>query len=407
MSKRSNKEINKMSEMRKKYEELYLGGNRQTSIKRTPLTQEENKIIDSVISTVEEKVKELKDMQNYSHKEKRKVIWEIISETKQVQKYDLPIEKAKKLYELMYEIHLYEIHGLAKDELESMNYNLYVQRGVCANKFLNAIEYEQDKTNNIEELQRLNTIIIGDLAKEKNAFVGVLKNKIEYKILKTQQQNMINAGKNDIPENIKSIIENLVNGNVDINKSNIVISEEAKQRVESKPKTKFSLTEEQEKVQIYNQIRTAIIENSDEYNIQNPESTIYKMHELCGGELGLSIRAVVRNLMDRKEFETAKRVCRNCLKNHKEVNGVVVSINNLRTEIKNAEVGDIVLRAINSKGTYEQDNTNFELIEKGLAIGNVQPSAVSLGKSKDGCRNITLADIWENKEKETKNHKSR
>jgi len=189
MSKRSNKETNKMDEMRKKYEELYLGCNREKSIKRTPLTQEENKILDSVISTVQEKVKELKDMQNYSHKEKRKVIWEIISETKQVQKYDLPIEKAKKLYELMYEINLYEIHGLAKDELESMNYNLYVQRGVCANKFLNAIEYEQDKTNDIEELHRLNTIIIGNLAKEKNAFVGVLKNRIEHKILKTQQQD--------------------------------------------------------------------------------------------------------------------------------------------------------------------------------------------------------------------------
>ena len=45
-------------------------------------------------------------------------------------------------------------------------------------------------------------------------------------------------------------------------------------------------------------------------------------------------------------------------------------------------------------GTYEEEKSYFELIEKGLKMGNVKLGAVSLGKSQDGLRTITLADIW-------------
>ena len=63
-------------------------------------------------------------------------------------------------------------------------------------------------------------------------------------------------------------------------------------------------------------------------------------------------------------------------------------------EIKNDEIGDIVLKAINLNGTYEKEKECFELIEKGLNMGNVNLRAVSLGKTQDGLKNITLADIW-------------
>ena len=45
-------------------------------------------------------------------------------------------------------------------------------------------------------------------------------------------------------------------------------------------------------------------------------------------------------------------------------------------------------------GTEREERTYFELIEKGIKMGNIKLSAISLGKSQDGLRNITLADIW-------------
>lgn len=44
-------------------------------------------------------------------------------------------------------------------------------------------------------------------------------------------------------------------------------------------------------------------------------------------------------------------------------------------------------------GTEEEERRYFELIEKGLKMGNVKLGSISLGKSKDGLRTITLADI--------------
>ena len=71
----------------------------------------------------------------------------------------------------------------------------------------------------------------------------------------------------------------------------------------------------------------------------------------------------------------------------------------LRKEIRNEEIGDAVLKGINMDGTLEEQNAYYELIEKGLKQGNVKLGAVCLGKSEDGLRTITLADIWTEKEK--------
>ena len=69
-------------------------------------------------------------------------------------------------------------------------------------------------------------------------------------------------------------------------------------------------------------------------------------------------------------------------------------IRKLRKQIRNEEISDIVLKGLNMNGTEREERTYFELIEKGIKMGNIKLGAVSLGKSQDGLRNITLADIW-------------
>ena len=45
------------------------------------------------------------------------------------------------------------------------------------------------------------------------------------------------------------------------------------------------------------------------------------------------------------------------------------------------------------RGTLEEENKTFELIETGLRRANIKPGAIFLGKNLDGTKSITLADI--------------
>ena len=49
---------------------------------------------------------------------------------------------------------------------------------------------------------------------------------------------------------------------------------------------------------------------------------------------------------------------------------------------------------INMNGSEEEEIANYQIIEKGLEMGNIKLDTVVLGKSKDGLRTITLADVW-------------
>ena len=147
------------------------------------------------------------------------------------------------------------------------------------------------------------------------------------------------------------------------------------------------------------QIRTALEERTEQYNITNPETTIYQLHDLCGSSLNLSVSSVVENLINSKEFEKAKKVYAkfNTESQTQEYSDSMVAI---RKKIRNAEIGDMVLRGIKENGNAMQDANYFELIEKGLKQGYVNMRTIYLGKSQSGLINITLADVWPNKEKE-------
>ena len=135
------------------------------------------------------------------------------------------------------------------------------------------------------------------------------------------------------------------------------------------------------------------MEKSEQYNIENPEKTIMLMEELNNGKIELAVRTVVKNLINRKEFEKAKEVYKKFSSKDKE-SSLSIYIRDLKKEIRNNEIGDFVLRGINMKGTPEEKSKFIELIEKGIRQKNINLDAVPLGKSQDGLKNITLADIW-------------
>lgn len=391
IEKRNNYAHTRLEEMRQKYKQLFFKSNKVEIELPKQLSQQEIELIENVIKIVGEKIKEIQLLPN---REKVKVADDIVLELKKIEKYQLSIMQAEELYKL---INSEELKRINIREITKVDSPMNRKRREIAEQLGNAIEFKQYEIEDIEELKVLERKITTEMLRE-NPVLMTTKNKLSNKISTIKQKKTMDRIRVDIPTNIESIITDLVNGNIDIKEANKIINEEARRRVESKPKTRFSLTEEQEKKQILIQIRTAIIEKADKYKIKNPEMVILKLEELSDGETNLALRTVIKNLIEREEFEEAKRFCDKYYKEAKEKykeNEFTKYIRGLRNEIRNAEIGNIVLTAINMKGTIEEERMYFELIDKGLKMGNVKLGAISLGKSKDGLKNITLADIWE------------
>ena len=376
-----------MKQMRERYEKLFFRSNK-TGVKiPNTLQKQDVELINSVIAEIEEIVDKIKEL---SKKERKKGASYIIEKLKKIEKYQLTIEQAEKLYYLLESETLKKLNLTSTDKID---YYMNKNRKAILKKLSTAIDIAQNQTEELEELKALERKLTMRMQQDSQIVVGGIKSKLRNKISKINQQQVIDRIRNDVPVNIEQIIKELANGTLDIQTANEIIEKEAKRRVESKPKTRFALTEEQETRQILIQIKTALMEKPEQYNIEKPEITIMQIQELCGGELEQAIRTVVKNLTGTKDFERAKEVCDKFSSKDKE-SPLSKYITKLRKEIRNEEIGDIVLKGINMSGTYEEEKEYFELIKKGLKMGNIKLGAVSLGESQDGLRTITLADIW-------------
>lgn len=261
-----------------------------------------------------------------------------------------------------------------------------------ARKIVQNIDIAQYQTEDIEELKKLEKLLKSPIL-QRNPITAGTSIKVKNKINKIKQQEAINRIKKETTRDIELIIIELAKGTLDVEKAMQIIEQEAHKRVESKPKNKFTLTEEQEKRQIIFKIQKVLKEKTEQYYIENPETTIIKLSELNNGEIEQSIGTVVKNLERKKDFGRAKEICDKFL-HKKEAKTLPKYINGLKKEIQNAEVGDMVLKVINTETTYEEEIMCFNLIEKGLRCGNINLRAISLGRSQDGKKTITLADIW-------------
>lgn len=386
----------KMQQMRERYKKLYFTSNKIEVKQPKELPRQKVEQIKSVIAEIEEIVESIKELPK---KERRKEVNAILTKLKQIEEYQLTIEQAEKLHYILQSEELKKLNSSITDKID---FYMNRSRKIIIKKLAEAIDIAQAQSDELEELKGLERKLTMGMQQNNQIVVGAVRSRIGNKISKIIQQKAIDRIRNDIPEDIEFIIREIAKGTLDVQIANEIIDKEAKKRMKGKPKNKFSLTEEQEKRQILIQIRTVLIEKSEQYHIENPEKTILQIKELCGGELEQAIRTVVKNLTNVKDFERAKEVC-NRFSSKDNERLLPTCIRDLRKQIRNDEISDIVLKGINMKGTEREERTYFELIEKGLKMGNIKLGAVSLGKSQDGLKNITLADIWAD---ENQNEKS-
>ena len=374
----------KMEKMRENYNRIFLESKKDEFKEVKKISQEEINIINSKLAEIEEKIGEMKEL---SKQERRKETRDILSKAKEIENYQLTVEQAEKLLFLMQSEELKNLSLSSTDKIDA-----YINRykKLAIKKLAEAIDTAQSQTEEIEELKCLEKKLTIKMAQKNPIVVGTVKSKLGNKITRINQKNTSDRIRNNIPISIENIIRDIASGTLDIQAANEVIDEEARKILESRPKNIFAFKEEQAKGQIFIQIRTALMENPEKYHIENPNITIMQVQKLCGGELERAIRVVIKNLIGSKDFERAKELCTSFASKY---NGSL-SLTNLRKEIRNAEIADIVLKGININGTMEEEKVYLKLIEKGLEIGNVKLEAISLGKSQDGLRNIALADIW-------------
>lgn len=377
----------KFEQMREKYEELFFEDGKVETKKTQKITNRDDKLINLIISQIEEIENEMKQLPKNDRRRNANLI---LTQLKKIEGYQLTINQAEKLNFL---IQSEVLEGLNLNPTDKINYYLKINKKTIVRKLIEAIDISQAETQDIEELKKLEKKITAKIQQSNPVITGAMRTKIKNKILRINQQKAIDKIRNDVPENIELIIKDLAKGTLDVQAANEILEDEAKKRVEGKPKTRFTLTEEQEKRQSLIQIKKILMENPEQYHIEKPEVTIMQIEELCNGGLEQAIRTVVKNLTGIKDFERAKEVC-DKFSSRNDENQIATYIMKLKKEIKNDEIGEMVLKGINMNGTYEEERAYLELIEKGLKLGRVKLEAVSLGKSQDGLKNITLADIW-------------
>ena len=341
----------KMQQIRRRYRKIFFKSNKIDTEQTINLQKQNDELVNSAILEIEKIEEILKNNEGHSQKEIKELSKTIITELNKIEEYQLTVEQAEKLYYLINSKTLKEIE-LGNNE-KKYNYRMSRNRKIILRKLTEAIDLVQSQTEEVEELKKLERKLTFEIQKNNQILIGTVKSKIENKILKINQQKAIDKIRNDVPENVELIIKSLAKGTLDINKADQIIEKEAEKRIESKLKNKFALTKEQEKNQILMQIRTGLMEKSEQYNIENPEKTIMLMEELNNGKIELAVRTVVKNLINRKEFEKAKEVCKKFSSKDKE-SSLSIYIRDLKKEIRNNEIGDFVLRGINMKGTPEE-----------------------------------------------------
>lgn len=301
----------------------------------------------------------------------------------------MSVEQAEIIYKLLQETGLDGVGVSVEDRTDLV---IRRARNSSMQKFVGAIDDAISKTSDTEELRRLSRKITIEMVQKNQLLAGSTKSRIENKVSKLIQDNYRNKLRNEISPNIKTIIDNLAADTLDIVQAQKQISEEAKNRVQNREPNKLGLSEEKERRQILVQIGTVLSEKYNEYEIINPSSTVINLKELCGIDTDSALRIVVLNLIGHKDFKMASRICDEfCGKGMKQP---IDMVERLRKKIKYAEISDFVLRGLQASGSVNDEEKFFYTIERGMRSSGIKFKDVSIGKTQDGLRTITLADIW-------------
>lgn len=389
----STKSISKLDIMRKKYKAKYNSESSKSS-KRQTLTPEENEKINKILVEMLEVVN-LCDGKKASS---RILIKSILNNAGLVSGKSVNLDQARQLMSIVesrkIDISLKYFSTEVAERIRKIRKSVH-------STLADAVEAEVDDVSDISELESLYKMLNVDMEKS-NYHVQNIKSKIQRRIDKIRLEQRMKSLREDIPDDIKSIIEGIAKGKLDIESAKSIIAEKAAEKVRGKKATRFTLTEEQERRQYLVIIRKALNEQGSKYPIESPEKTIELLEQLTDDTSLTNLNTVIANQTSRKKFDEAQDLCEKYISKLKDNMEDRVYLNSIKKRIRNEKIGDLVYRTIHSDISAEDEKKFWDLLQQGLSMENVKMSNINIGRTQDGLRNITLQDIWPDGEKEIK-----
>ena len=197
--------------------------------------------------------------------------------------------------------------------------------------------------------------------------------------------------RNNISADIEKIIEDLANGEIDIQCANEAVEAEARRKVESSKGSKFGLTLDGQRRQILTQIHTALREKADEYIIKSPSKAIKGLIELGGVDSIQAVTIVTQNFIERKEYGRALAICEISFKSPSDEEMRQVRL--LKRQIKAAKLGDLARKMLSSEKSLEEREAEYETLKTAMKMEGINASQILIGKTNSGNIPIYLNKI--------------
>lgn len=387
ISKSDNNTLKKLELIRKKYNQL-CSENTTSAIHIDELSNSHLEIVEHNLKEIEKILNELSlssdTFQIY------KSLNQIIKNTNKIISFPLSIEYLEKLLNLLeYDnLKVFYSRGTIKPLEKLACIRISISRQLS-----NLVILKLKQTNNLEELHSLYKCVSSQMTSENSFILSQVRDTLSNKIFKLESQKILEKNKFEISPNIASILQDISKGTLDIEIANQLINTEVEERMSKKTKNKFTLTEEQERNQILIQIRNILKERANDFPIKFPKNSVTQLINLFDGNVDLSIKTVITNLINREHFVKAKEL----LDYFSNIDPKFLNSNtlkDLRTDIMYANFSDLVLQTLNMNNP-EEEILYFNMIEKRLASGQIKPGKVYLGKNKNGDKKIYLSSIWD------------
>lgn len=258
-------------------------------------------------------------------------------------------------------------------------------------KIAEAAKRRIEESEDIENIQRIKKDICSIDVKY-DLVLASAKNLADRKINELRNSKAMENISFIKSEKLRNIIKNIADGTVNIEEAKNIIREEAQKKMATK-KTSLFWNQNNEEQTILYQMINLLKRKAINYPIQRPTETIKQLEQL-GIDLNQAITVVVNNMIERKEFKSARKLC-NVYEFVAEKNNIsVINLKKLKSDIRNAEVSDLAKKLLQLENTSEEDEIYFDTLRDIIAKEKIDLSKISLGTSSNGTAVITLERIW-------------
>ncbi len=375
----------KLEIMREKYANMLSRKVAQEAKNETrSITPEEKALLDE---TFAEFRKISKNMHNLSQSEKYAAFFDFTKSAKKIKGIPTSIAQSEEALDIL-ETFLAECHKIEVNDSAKNNYRII--RSMFVTNLCEAIDEKVSATNDIDELKKYSKILLKYTEHIDFVASGVQfkLNQKQHDLLRTEAMKKIRY---DVPEEVRQIIVGIADGNLDTENAINTINRIAKERVEKLPKTRFSLTEEQQKNQLLLQVRTVLSERANEFKVEDPLKSIELLTELTEHyDYDKNVLTIIRNLYKSGRIDVAKQIAGDFRKRKTEN----IEYRNVEKEITKFEIGSMVQNMINTLHSKEEEEAFISVLGKKLESSKIPLTAIPVGTTEDSLKTILLSDIW-------------